>query len=165
MIIDQELIIHAFEQYADDALRAAYACGCRENAEDIVQTVFLSLMANCPNIENERHLKAWILRVTMNLCHNYHKSWHNKKRTEIEDMEAQMPSAPSPEEQTELQQTIAKLPEKYASVLFLHYYEGYSTREIGLILGKNENTVCSLLRRGREKLKLELQEGGFAYEY
>ncbi len=160
MIVDKNLALRAFEQYADDALRAAYACGCRENAEDIVQTVFLSLMAHSPAFENERHLKAWILRVTMNLCRNYHRSWQQKQRVDMENAEAQLPSIPSPEERTAIQAMIEKLPQKYASVLFLYYYEGYSVREIAQMMDKNENTVCTLLHRARKKLRLELMKGG-----
>ena len=49
------------------------------------------------------------------------------------------------------------MPKKYAEVIFLHYYEGYSIKEIAEILGKNENTVGSLLRRGRDRLRTELE--------
>ena len=59
-----------------------------------------------------------------------------------------------------LRQQIAALPEKYASVIYLYYYEGYNTREIAEMQGKSENTVGSLLRRGREKLRLELEKEG-----
>jgi RNA polymerase sigma-70 factor (ECF subfamily) len=43
-------------------------------------------------------------------------------------------------------------------VIFLYYYEGYSIKEIASILEKSENTVGSLLRRGRAKLKIEIEE-------
>ena len=61
-------------------------------------------------------------------------------------------------EARELRKQIAELPQKYAEVIFLHYYEGYTIKEIADITGKNENTVGSLLRRGREKLKAELEK-------
>ena len=59
---------------------------------------------------------------------------------------------------------IAKLPERYSSVIFLYYYEEYNIREIASILGKSENTVSSLLQRGRKKLKTELEKEGYIYE-
>ena len=49
-------------------------------------------------------------------------------------------------------------------MIYLHYFEGYSIKEIASVLGKNENTVGSLLRRGRAKLKIELEKEGYAYE-
>ena len=54
------------------------------------------------------------------------------------------------------------LPERYKLVIYLHYYEGYTAKEIGKLLNKKENTIYSLLSRGREQLKLEL--GGDSIE-
>lgn len=53
---------------------------------------------------------------------------------------------------------IMKLPPKYKTVIYMYYYEEYSTREISEILKKNKSTVCSLLKRGREILKERLGE-------
>lgn len=49
-------------------------------------------------------------------------------------------------------------------MIFLYYYEEYTIKEIASLIGKNENTVSSLLQRGRKKLKTELEEEGFMYE-
>ncbi len=46
-----------------------------------------------------------------------------------------------------------RLEPKYREVLYLYYAEGYSGDEIAAILGKNSNTVRTMMRRGREKLK------------
>ena len=43
---------------------------------------------------------------------------------------------------------------KYREALYLYHCEEYKVNEIAQILGKNPNTVKSLLKRGREKLKL-----------
>jgi RNA polymerase sigma-70 factor (ECF subfamily) len=51
-----------------------------------------------------------------------------------------------------------ELPKKYRMAIYLHYYEGYSTQEIASLLRIPKNTVCSHLKRGRELLKLQLQE-------
>ena len=48
---------------------------------------------------------------------------------------------------------LKKTPEKYREVLYLYYYEQYKVREIAVILDTKENTVKSLLKRGREILK------------
>ena len=54
---------------------------------------------------------------------------------------------------------VLALPVKYRDVVYLHYYEGYTAVEIGRLLGKNVNTVYTLLTRSRQKLK-EMLEGG-----
>jgi len=48
---------------------------------------------------------------------------------------------------------VQSLPLKYRNAIYLHYYEGYSAAEIGGILRKKENTIYSLLSRGRAMLK------------
>ena len=59
-------------------------------------------------------------------------------------------------------EAVKDLPTQFREVIHLHYYEGYSTEEIALILGRNPSTVRSDLRRGREKLKSVLKE---AYDF
>lgn len=75
-------------------------------------------------------------------------------------MEAESASYEIKTEESSVLAEIRSLPEKYASVIYLYYYEGYNTREIAEMQGKSENTVSSLLRRGREKLRLELEREG-----
>ena len=58
-----------------------------------------------------------------------------------------------PEEHKEVLEAVLSLPPKYKDAIYLHYYEGYSASEIGNILNKKENTVYSLLSRGRKILK------------
>lgn len=53
---------------------------------------------------------------------------------------------------------VLKLPYKYKNTLYLFYYEGYKTFEISAILGMNENTVKSNLKRGRELLRKKVGE-------
>ena len=48
---------------------------------------------------------------------------------------------------------------KYRQVVYLHYYEGYTAPQIGAILGRNVNTVYTLLTCARRMLKQTLGEG------
>ena len=59
-------------------------------------------------------------------------------------------------------EAVLSLPQKYKDPIYLHYYEGYTAREIGEMLHKKENTVYSLLSRGRELLKQKLGGDGIA---
>lgn len=53
---------------------------------------------------------------------------------------------------------VMSLPDKYRIVVYMYYYEGYSTPEISKIIGKSEATVRSLLHRARSGLKDVLKE-------
>ena len=153
--------LYAFKKYGNTVLRAAFAfSGSYAEAEDIVQDVFLSLHTNPQNFNNDEHMKAWLLRAAINKCKNFRRSFRFSRTCSLDDLEHSEVICEMDTESRELRQQIAALPKKYAEVIFLHYYEGYSIKEIASILSKNENTVGSLLRRGREKLKAELEEEG-----
>ena len=53
---------------------------------------------------------------------------------------------------------MSALPEPYRASVTLHYYEGFSTREIAALLGLRRGTVLSRLSRAREMLKKMLEE-------
>ena len=60
------------------------------------------------------------------------------------------------EDHREVLEAVLSLPPKYKDAVYLHYYEGYTAPEIGRILGKNVNTVYTLLGRARQLLKEKL---------
>ena len=105
-------------------------------------------------------MKAWLLRVTVNKCKNLKRSFRVSRTGSIETEDITAATYEMVIEDESLLRQIEALPEKYASVIYLYYYEGYNTREIAQMQGKSENTIGSLLRRGREKLKLELIKEG-----
>ena len=57
------------------------------------------------------------------------------------------------EEASDLLGQVMALPARYRVVLYLHYYEGYSTEEVAGMLGVPSSTVRTRLARGRKKLK------------
>jgi RNA polymerase sigma-70 factor (ECF subfamily) len=140
-------------------MRIAYQnTGCRDDAEDIVQEVFIKLMLK-PPFQDEVYLKAWLIRVAINLCKDHKKSfWQRKVDAITEDYPAVSP------EQGEIWHEVRKLGENYRNVIYLYFYEGYNIPEIAKILGRKENTVSSWLGRAKKKLKLILSEGGYEYE-
>ncbi len=121
----------------------------RADAEDCFQNVFLKLLRKSPNFCDESHLKAWLIRVAINECKNYLR---DNRRTVSLDALSREPVV-FDEEGSDLSWALMKLPDKYREALYLFYAERYTVAEISAILGKNQNTVKTLLRRGREKLR------------
>lgn len=159
---DKSSALYAFNLFGDTVLRAAYNCvGSFAEAEDITQEVFLTLHAKPQKFNDDNHLKAWLLRAALNRCRDYHKSFRKRNQRQLEDVNEALLSYEFTPEDKSLLDKISALPEKYSSVLYLYYYEDYSVKEIAEMLGKNENTVSSLLRRARQKLKFELEEEDF----
>ena len=106
-------------------------------------------------------MKAWLLRAAINKCKNYKKSFRVSRTDNIDDVSENQLKCNFTLRDSEIRENISKLPQKYSSVIFLYYFEGYSIREIAEMLGKNENTVNSRLQRGRKKLKIELEREGY----
>lgn len=125
------------------------------DAEDVTQNVFEKLFCERKSFAGEAHIKHWLIRVTVNECRHILRSPWRKQRS-IEDY-ARMPAFES-REQSDLFRAVMELPKKYRLPIYLHYYEGYDTREIGEILKIPKGTVCTNLKRGRELLKKNLQE-------
>ena len=157
--------LYAFNRFGDTVLRAAFAMtGSYTEAEDITQEVFLTLHAKPQDFETEEHMKAWLLRSAINRCKNLRKSARMIKNTPLDETLVNTLSCEFTHRDNEIRDMIAKLPDKYSSVIFLYYYEEYTIKEIALLLDKNENTISSLLQRGRKKLKTELEKEGYIYE-
>lgn len=160
--MDNNTALYAFRKYGDTVLRAAYACcGNYSEAEDITQDVFLILHSNPQDFESDEHMKAWLLRAAINKCKNYKKSFRVSRTDNIDDVSENQLKCNFTLRDSEIRENISKLPQKYSSVIFLYYFEGYSIREIAEMLGKNENSVNSRLQRGRKKLKIELEREGY----
>ena len=146
---------HAVEEYADMVRRVCF-CHLKNQAdtEDVFQNVFLKYMLHEQSFIDGEHEKAWLLRVTINSCRDYLISFFHRKVVPL-DIINEM-EAVEEEDHREVLEAVLSLPNKYKDAVYLHYYEGYSTAEIGKILGKKENTVYSLLSRGRKILKEKL---------
>ncbi len=156
----EENVIRAVEQYADMVRRICYYYLKNDaDTEDIFQNVFLKYMLHDKQFYNDEHEKAWLLRVAINACKDYLKSFFRRNTVPLEVLNEV--AAEVPESHREVMEAVLSLPQKYKDPIYLHYYEGYSAAEIGSILGKKENTVYSLLARGRKQLKEKLGGEGF----
>lgn len=130
------------------------------DTEDIFQTVFLKYALSSVEFESKEHEKAWLIRVTINACKDLLKSFFRKRTISIDQLIEQ--PAPLPQEHRDVLEAVLSLPQKYKDVVYLYFYEGYTAPQISKILGKNVNTVYTLLTRSKKILKTKL--GGDEYE-
>lgn len=144
------------EKYIDTVFRIAmnYTKSVHD-AEDITQNVFLALWRQKKPFESDAHIRHWLIRVAVNECKKWHRSpWRH--HISFEEYAATQPEATT--EDRDILRAVMALPRKYRLPIYLYYFEEYSTREIADILKIPKGTVCTNLSRGRELLKLELQE-------
>lgn len=144
------------QRYIDTVYRVALNyIKSPSDADDITQNVFLKLLLEKGSFDSDDHVKHWLIRVTINECKNLVRSrWW--KAESFEEYAATLSF--DNQAQSDLFYTVMAMPRKYRIPIYLHYYEGYSTQEIGVLLKLPKNTVCTQLKRGRELLKKALQE-------
>jgi len=180
------------KRHGTSVLRAAMAsCGSRSVADDVVQTTFLQLVRTRPSFENDRHAKAWLLRVAINCCKDLHRSaWQSKvgsldelqerqvgvreivtsdnvvasagkERSARDEHHPEQAFARS-EQQKSVREAVAGLPIMQRNCIHLFYFEDLNIAEIALITEQPSATVKSHLHRGRAKLQTILGE---EYDY
>lgn len=146
----------AMERYADMVFRLAYSyLKNRADAEDVMQETLLKLYTQSP-FDTAEHERYWVVRVAVNECRRLLRSPWRRRTTPLEDRpEAAAFDTPA---QSELFCQVMALPPKYRAAVYLHYYEGYSVREVADIMNAKTSTVQTWLMRARGQLKINLKE-------
>lgn len=143
--------LELFRRYKDDIYRFALSyTHSREDAEDICQTVFEQLLKN-PSIQPGKE-KAWLMQTCANRCRNLLRSHWWSRTVPLEDVHI----TPGQEPDSVKEAVMALRPE-YRAVVYLYYFEGYSTQEIGQLLRISQSAVSTRLHRARDLLKQELE--------
>ena len=137
--------------------------GRREDAEDITQEVFMKLYSSELTREKDEEIKAWLIRVTSNVCHSTFRNPFLKRRMDLESYEwEQIPDNSSSEQDyithKVVMDAVMSLPENDRILIYLYYCEDYSCGQIGRILHMKETTVQTRLSRARKRLKILLKD-------
>ena len=137
-----------FQQYKDPVYRLALSMtGSAADAEDVCQTVFLKVLEKQPDLLPGKE-RAWLFQVTANECRSL---WRRLKRRGTVPLD-QAAELAAPEEGALLRQ-VMELSPKDRTVLYLHYFEGFSTQETGALLHISQSAVTTRLLRARQRLK------------
>lgn len=129
-------------------------------AQDVAQETFIRAWKQ-GNLRQETE-KAWLTRVAVNLCRDEQRSrWfrHVDRRITPEELPLQ---ADAPDTDSDLLDSVHRLPAREREVIVMHYWNDMSPEEIAKLLNIDRATVFRRLARGRERLKIELEGGGTA---
>ena len=128
-----------------------------QDAEDAVQEAICTAFARRDSLREMDKFRPWVLRILTNKCYDA-----CRKRRNTVDLEAagEVPAATGLDtaERLSLWQAVMSLSDDLRATVTLFYYDRMSVREIGGILGISEAAVKTRLRRGRERLRLLLDE-------
>ncbi len=166
---DERAFDELVHRYQNKIINIAYGMlADREDAYDVAQEVFIKLYRKIGAFTGAASLDTWIYRITVNASLDALRKQGRRVRTlplqtENEDEAVELPiadetSAPETvilrkERQREIADAIARLSEKYRSVLILREFEDLDYEQIARVLDLSVGTVKSRLSRAREKLR------------
>jgi RNA polymerase sigma-70 factor (ECF subfamily) len=153
-----------FELYSPRILNTAfYLLGNRQDAEDVTQEVFKSVVVGVASFKAESSIQTWMYRITLNKCNEFLRSKNRKKRKGI--MISIVDSQPLITEETPelvhilkeaewlLWKQIHALPEKQRLAMTLFAMDDLSYQEIAAAMNISVSAIESLLFRARTQLK------------
>jgi DNA-directed RNA polymerase specialized sigma24 family protein len=123
------------------------------DTEDAVQDTFVKLIRYSTVFESQEHEKAWLIRTASNVCKDILKAWW-RKRENLEDYEHLYGTGGIVIDNT--LKVVMSLPDKYKTVVYLYYYEGYTSVEIAELLHKPQSTIRNYLHEARNVLRQQL---------
>ncbi len=131
----QAFMARAMDAWANTVYRIALSHMCSvPDAEDITQDVFVKLLKSTTVFEDENHLKAWLVSVTLNRCREVQRT-AERRRTAPTEKVPDTRTAPAADEgilsrASSVWKALVVLPPSTRSALHLRYVEGYSAEEI-----------------------------------
>ena len=140
-------------------------------AEELAEDTFVLLGTKKPKDKGNASFKTWLYTIGRNIALNYVKRTSRRAETSIDDY----PTLTSDQEDLEiayikeerkiaLHRALGKLKPEYHQVLWLIYFEDFSTKEVAFLMKKSVHNVETLVYRARKSLKSQLEMEDFVYE-
>ena len=154
----EKQFIRIFNLFKNDVYRLSYSYTKNiSDSDDITQNVFVKLYKHNEVLElDDISIKKWLFKVTINECKSLLLSSWKKKIIPFTEKEENTLNAKIND--SNVLDQVMQLPKKYRLVIFLYYYENYSTKEISEVLNITITNVQTMLSRARDKLKSIIRE-------
>ena len=158
-----EALAALIERHGQTVLRtAALYLKDRARAEDVCQDTLVKLICRDEPFRDPGHERAWVIRVAINACKNLLRDRGTHQVMELDAVPE--PAATQTPGEDALRRrddrvlaAVMALPLPQREAVYLHYYEGYPTREIALIVGASDDAVRQRLSRARAILRDNLK--------
>ena len=150
-----------FLEHYQMVYRTAYSVtGSRQEAEDVLQSLFLKLLQLESPPDRERSLKGYLYRASINLSLNIVRARKRHDTEDVDSLAAPEPSHYANERQRKLMDAVSQLPPRAVEILVLRYEHDYSDAEIAKMLGTSRGSIAVTLFRTRTRLKHLLRSSG-----
>jgi RNA polymerase sigma-70 factor (ECF subfamily) len=158
------------ERYEAKLLRyiLRISMGTKEDAEDILQDVFLSAYKNLNDFDQDLKFSSWIYRIAHNKVISRFRKISARPKTITYEGDSQLLNVLASEEsierdldkkytETQVKEMLDKMDEKYREVLVLKFLEEKDYKEISDILEKPMGTVATLISRAKKQFKEKIE--------
>ena len=169
---DDTGIVELVEDYKDGLI--LYLNGYVKNlsvAEDLTEDTFFRLMTRKPRFSGKSTFKVFLYAIGRNVAVDYIRRNSRLQVMPMEDVEKSLQDQQSleasyikEENKIQLHRVLSQMAEEYRNILYLVYFEGFSSREAAMILKKSDRQMKNLLYRAKQSLKSRLEKEGFVYE-
>ena len=155
----KERLSRLMEQYEKDLLRMCCVyLRDASMAEDAVQESFFKAYRALDSFKGDSSEKTWLYSIAMNVCRDMRRTaWFKYVDRRIDFDRLPIPVSPASEVSMALMSEVMRLPRKYMEVVWLHYYEDLSFREIGELLGVTVSAVSHRMARAKRMLRSALK--------
>ena len=154
MKISEKQFDYVYNEYAKELYNIAYGyTRNRDDSIDIMQNAYVVLLESNKKFESNEHIKYFLIRVTINESLDLLKSANKKKVIRNNDFVINFPETKKEELQFDLSEIVSTLPEKYKTIIILHYYDDMKIKDISNVLKISEPAVKKRLERARNLIK------------
>ena len=154
MKISEKQFDYVYNEYAKELYNIAYGyTRNRDDSIDIMQNAYVVLLESNKKFESNEHIKYFLIRVTINESLDLLKSASKKRVIKNNDVVVNFPETEKEELQYDLSEIVNTLPEKYKTIIILHYYDDMKIKDISSVLKISEPAVKKRLERARKLIK------------
>lgn len=154
MKISEKQFDYVYNEYAKELYNIAYGyTRNRDDSIDIMQNAYVVLLESNKKFESNEHIKYFLIRVTINESLDLLKSASKKRVIKNNDVVVNFPETKKEELPYDLSEIVNTLPEKYKTIIILHYYDDMKIKDISKVLKISEPAVKKRLERARNLIK------------
>ena len=165
MKISEKQFDYVYNEYAKELYNIAYGyTRNRDDSIDILQNAYVVLLESNKKFESNEHIKYFLIRVTINESLDLLKSASKKRVIKNNDVVVNFPETKKEELPYDLSEIVNTLPEKYKTIIILHYYDDMKIKDISNVLKISEPAVKKRLERARNLIK-EIIEGNYKNDW
>lgn len=154
MKISEKQFDYVYNEYAKELYNIAYGyTHNRDDSIDIMQNAYVVLLGSNKKFESNEHIKYFLIRLTINESLDLLKSASKKRVIKNNDFVVNFPEPKKEELPYDLSEIVNTLPEKYKTIIILHYYDDMKIKDISNVLKISEPAVKKRLERARNLIK------------